>query len=65
MREMELRKELARLESKCDYLVTELEYIDEILKTAGFRYGIDTLKAATEELIRVRGNKNGKSKANN
>jgi hypothetical protein len=54
MKEAELLRDLARLETQYDHAVTELEYIDQLLKGAGFSQGLITLKAAAAELIRMR-----------
>jgi hypothetical protein len=46
----DLKSKIAHLESKQDYLLAELTYIDDILRKAGFDEGLTTLKGAAEEL---------------
>jgi hypothetical protein len=47
----ELRKLIAKLESKVDHLETEFMYVNELLVQVGFPEGIETLKIAAEELL--------------
>lgn len=47
----ELRARVAALESKVDFLESELIYLNEILCKCGFPEGIKTLKATVEELL--------------
>lgn len=42
---------VALLEFTCDQLVSELRYLDELLRTVGFPDGIKTLKEAAEETL--------------
>ncbi|MEM7176028.1 MAG: hypothetical protein AAF443_08965, partial [Chlamydiota bacterium] len=42
---------MGRLESKLDLLEAELFYVDHLLRRVGFPAGIETLKAAAEELL--------------
>lgn len=42
---------VAQLESRIDYLETELCYLDQILIQCGFPQGVTTLKATVEEMI--------------
>ena len=51
MKEKELLKKLACLESREDHLVTEIEYLNELLMKVGFQEGISTLKAAAEAMV--------------
>jgi hypothetical protein len=51
MKEHELLRKLALLESKEDHLETEIQYLDDLLKRVGFEKGIFTLKAAAEAII--------------
>lgn len=46
-----LMKRIAELETMNDQLVTELRYLDKLLKEAGFENGLTTLKSAAQELI--------------
>ncbi len=41
----------AQLESKLDYLETELFYLNNLLTKAGFVNGIDTLKKTIESML--------------
>jgi hypothetical protein len=54
MERMELEKQLAGLESVNDQLVTELTYVDELMRAIGFSRGLVSVKAVAEELIRER-----------
>ncbi|NGX58054.1 MAG: hypothetical protein K940chlam3_00955 [Chlamydiae bacterium] len=51
MNEQEILRKLASLESREDHLVTEIEYLNELLKRVGFQHGITTLKAAAEAIV--------------
>lgn len=42
---------IAKLESKIDFLETELTYLNGLLFNVGFPEGIVTLKATAEELL--------------
>ena len=44
-------KRLSELETLNDQLLTELNYLDQLLKQIGFEQGLLTLKAAAQELI--------------
>lgn len=46
----ELQREVAQLESINDHMLTELEHVHELLKSAGFEEGIADLKLAGEEM---------------
>lgn len=46
-----LMKKIAKLESICDQLQSEMDYLDKLLKEVGFDEGIKTLKEAALELI--------------
>lgn len=46
-----LMKRIAELETMNDQLVTELRYLDRLLREAGFENGLTTLKSAAQELI--------------
>lgn len=48
---MELQNDIARMESINDFLMTDLENVNELLKSAGFEAGTMDLKEAAEELI--------------
>ena len=46
-----LKKKIAKLESVCDQLQSEMDYLEKLLKKVGFEEGIKTLKEAAIELI--------------
>ena len=46
-----MNSNIAQLESRIDYLETELSYLDQILVQCGFPQGVITLKATVEEMI--------------
>lgn len=50
MKNPELERKIAQLETLNDQLVSELKYIDGILKEIGFPDGIVTLKIAATEI---------------
>jgi len=54
MKKKELLKEIARLESSNDHLLTELAYLDEILQLTGFSKGLESLKEVALEMIELR-----------
>lgn len=45
-----LHERIAQLEFQNDQLVTELEYVDQLLKSVGFIDGLTSVKAAAQEL---------------
>ncbi len=47
----ELLRKVAKLESLCDQLQSEMNDLDRLLMEVGFEEGIKTLKAAAIELI--------------
>jgi hypothetical protein len=47
-----LQTRIAYLESINDQLITEIKYVDALLRRAGFVEGLKTLKAAAIEMIR-------------
>ncbi len=51
MENRELEKEIARLESLNDQLMTEISYINELLKLSGFSRGLESLKEVAIEMI--------------
>jgi len=51
MKTNELLKKIAKLESLCDQLQSEMNYVDELLKEVGFEEGMKTLKEAAIELL--------------
>lgn len=47
----ELLKKMAKLESMNDQLLSELSYLDNLMRTVGFANGLETVKATARELI--------------
>ena len=46
-----LLKSISELESLNDQLISELRFLDELLRKVGFAEGLKTLKSAAEDLI--------------
>ena len=46
-----LIKKLSEMESMNDQLVSELRFLDRLLRKVGFEEGLKTLKSAAQELI--------------
>lgn len=55
MKKAELLKKLARLESMNDYLLTELGYVDHLMRLVGFSGGLETVKLTARELYESEG----------
>lgn len=53
MTKKELMRKIAILESVNDQLITELENIDQLMRLVGFAYGIETIKATAEEIVKL------------
>ena len=51
MKEKELFRKIAQLQSKLDMLETEIVYLNQILKRCGFQKGVETLKVCALELL--------------
>jgi len=51
MEKEQMLKRISELETINDQLLTELNYLDQLLKQVGFEQGLTTLKAAAQELI--------------
>jgi len=51
MKEKELYRKIAYLESVNDHLKTEMEELDRLLKLVGFSHGLQTVKSAATELL--------------
>lgn len=47
----QLLKKMAQLESMNDQLLTELSYVDHLMRSVGFSNGLETVKATAIELI--------------
>lgn len=50
MKKVDLLKKIARLESLNDYLLTELGYVDHLMRLVGFAGGLETVKLTAREL---------------
>lgn len=44
-------KKIAKLESINDQLMTEVSYVDQLMRLVGFAGGIETVKATAKEII--------------
>jgi len=44
-------KRIAYLEFVNDQLMSEIQYVDHLLKTIGFPEGLETIKSAAQEVI--------------
>lgn len=51
MEKIELEKQVAHLESVNDQLSAEISYVDDLLKSIGFPYGLQSVKAAANEML--------------
>jgi len=51
MTKAQLLQKIARLESVNDQLITEVSYVDHLMKLIGFSNGISTVKATAQELL--------------
>jgi len=51
MKDRDLYRKIARLQSKLDMLETEIVYLNRILKRCGFKQGVETLKICALELL--------------
>lgn len=51
MEREQMLKRISELETINDQLLTELNYLDQLLKQVGFEQGLTTLKTAAQELI--------------
>jgi len=47
----QLQRRIAQLEFEQDQLVTELQYIDSLLRDIGFNQGLESIKNTAEELL--------------
>jgi hypothetical protein len=52
MENIDLHEQIAKLEFQNDQLLAELEYVDTLLRAVGFSEGLDSVKAAAQELAR-------------
>lgn len=53
MNKEDLIKRVAHLESVNDMLLTELGYVDHLMRMVGFAEGVTTVKATARELSRA------------
>lgn len=51
MTKAQLLKKVAQLESVNDHLMTELCYVDELMRLVGFSGGLETVKATANEIL--------------
>ena len=51
MEQEKLLKRISELESINDQLLTEIRFLDQLLRQVGFEEGLKTLKFAAKELI--------------
>lgn len=51
MTKEQLLKRISELESMNDQLLSEIRYLDQLLREVGFEDGLKTLKCAAKELI--------------
>jgi hypothetical protein len=58
MEKEKMLKRISELETINDQLLTEISYLDQLLKQIGFEQGLVTLKAAAQELIEEDKNSN-------
>lgn len=50
MTKKQLLKQVAQLESVNDHLLTELGYLDQLMRLVGFAGGLETVKVTAKEL---------------
>lgn len=50
MKKVDLLNKIARLESLNDHLLTELGYVDHLMRLVGFAGGLETVKLTAREL---------------
>jgi hypothetical protein len=50
MTKKDLLKKVAHLESVNDHLLTELDYLDRLMRLVGFSGGLETVKITAQEL---------------
>ena len=48
---MTLQKKVAKLEFEQDQLLTEMEYIDHLLRSVGFPEGLESVKFTAQEML--------------
>lgn len=50
----QLMRKRAQLETINDHLITELTYVDHLLRMVGFAGGLETVKATAREMIEMK-----------
>ena len=55
MEQQNLQQKIAYLEFVNDQLVSEIDYVDRLLKIIGFPEGLETIKSAAQEVIEEEG----------
>ncbi len=53
MKKTELVNKVAQLESINDFLLTELGYVDHLMRMVGFAGGLETVKQTAQELYEI------------
>lgn len=53
MTKKDLLKKVAYLESLNDHLLTELSYVDRLMRLVGFSGGLETVKLTAKELYEI------------
>jgi len=51
MKKTVLEKKVARLESVNDHLMAELIYVNKLMQSIGFTYGLESVKAVAKEIL--------------
>ena len=51
MTKVQLLKKIAYLESLNDQLITEVTYVDHLMRRIGFSNGLTTVKATAQEIV--------------
>ncbi len=51
MKRDQLQNRLAQLESIHDHLLTEVDYVDKLMRLLGFAQGLQSVKLAAKEII--------------
>lgn len=51
MNQEEMQKTIARLESINDQLMTEVEYVDKLMRILGFADGLSSVKSTAQAII--------------
>jgi hypothetical protein len=58
MENEKLQEHIAKLEFENDQLRTELEFVDQLLRSVGFSDGLQSVKSAAQELSEYEHNQN-------